>query len=430
MASNSKQTSDLNIFAFWKAQQKAWKVTVIRTSLERLGYKLVLPYLTLYIILLGANKTQIGLVTSAGLLIAAFLSPVLGQYIDRNGPKKMYMFGICVLIAGYIAFANAHIWQVAALGMFLHQMGASLGGTSCANICGNCLANCDRAKGMLVCETLAAGVLGMAGPAFAGWFLVNVINVEGTPTAPEQIRPLFWFTLALTVISLFVVVFGLHVPNWGTASKEKRNPFTDAIAMIRADKSCGKWVIMSAISRMPTAMVVPYLQLYAAETKGASAGTLAAMTTATAFTSVICGYFFGILSDRIGRKKTIAITSLSYVAGLALLIVSDGSTMSLIVVGMLAGFQEIGAVLNGSMQHELVPGWARGRWSGANGMIGSLVSAGVAAVAGTMYDTIGGSAVFLIYIVAEVCIRQVLLFTMPETLTYRVDESKFEALKG
>ncbi len=430
MASNSKQTSDLNIFAFWKAQQKAWKVTVIRTSLERLGYKMVLPYLTLYIILLGANKAQIGLVTSAGLLIAAFLSPILGQYIDSHGPKKMYMFGICVLIAGYIAFANAQIWQVAALGMFLHQMGASLGGTSCANICGNCLANCDRAKGMLVCETLAAGVLGMAGPAFAGWFLVNVMTVEGTPTAPEQIRPLFWFVLALTFISLLVVVFGLHVPNWGTASKEKRNPFVDAAAMIKADKNCAKWVVMSAITRIPYAMIVPYIQLFAAEEKGASAGTLAAMTTATAFTSVILGYFFGILSDRIGRKKTIAITSISYVVGLALLIISNGSVISLVVIGMLAGFQEIGAVLNGSMQHELVPGWARGRWSGANGMIGGLVSAGVAAIAGFLYDAIGGKYVFLIYIVAELFIRQPLLFSMPETLTYKVDESKFEALKG
>ncbi len=427
MASNTKQTSDLNIFAFWKAQQKTWKVTVIRTSLERLGYKLVLPYLSLYIILMGATKAQIGYVTSIGLLMAAFLSPILGQYIDRHGPKKMYMFGICVLISCYIAFANAHIWQIGALGMLLHQLGQSLGGTACANICGNCLANCDRAKGMLVCETLAAGVLGMAGPAFAGWYMLNVLGVE-TPTAPEHIRPLFWFTLGLTVISLFVVIFGLDNRGWGSGSKAKRNPFADAVKMIKADKNCAKWVIMSGIARLPMAMVIPYFQLYAAE-KGADTATLAIMTTATALTSVVSGYFFGILSDRIGRKKTMFITTSLYITGLVMLIMGNTPGM-FIVAGMLAGFQEIGQVINGSMQHELVPGWARGRWSGVNGMVGSLMSASVAAIAGNVYDVLGGHMVFLIYIVCEVLIRLPLLFSMPETLTYKVDESKFEALKG
>lgn len=126
----SNRASELNIFSFWKAQQKSWKITVIRTSLERLGYKLVLPYLSLFIILLGANKTQLGLVTSAGLICAALLAPLLGQHIDRHGPKRMYLFGIFILLGGYLAFCGAKTWQIAALGMFLHQMGQTLSGQS------------------------------------------------------------------------------------------------------------------------------------------------------------------------------------------------------------------------------------------------------------------------------------------------------------
>lgn len=71
----NQTTTALNIPAFWKAQRKDWRITVIRTSLERLGYKIILPYLTLYIILLGATKTQLGFVTSLGLI---------GQRIDRT----------------------------------------------------------------------------------------------------------------------------------------------------------------------------------------------------------------------------------------------------------------------------------------------------------------------------------------------------------
>ena len=431
MANNVKEKkNDLDVIGFWKAQQPAWKVTVYRTSMERLVYKAVLPYLTLYIVLMGATKAQLGTVTAMGTLVAAFMAPFLGSYIDRNGPKKMYLLGIVILVAGYVALWKAPIWQIGALGMFLHTMGQTLGGQSCANICGNCLESCDRAKGMLVCETFAAGVLGMVGPAFAGWFLVNMMGVEGTPTDPETIRPLFFFCVVITILSLLLVIFKLdvsHLGAKGAAAKVKRNPFKDAIELMKADKNCVKWMIMTGVNRMPMVMIVPYLQLYAAEAKGATAAQLAAMTTATALTSVVCGYFFGILADKYGRKKTLTFAVVAYLAALVLLLTSKGPGM-LIVVGLLVGFQEIGTVINGSIQHELVPGWARGRWSGSNGMVGSLVASVFAYAAGIIYDGIGPQWLFIIYIVAEVAIRLPLLWTLPETLNYKVDESKFEHL--
>ena len=430
MANNVKEKkNDLDVIGFWKAQQPAWKITVYRTSMERLVYKAVLPYLTLYIVLMGATKSQIGTVTAMGTLVAAIMAPFLGSYIDINGPKKMYILGIVVLLLGYIALWGAPVWQIAALGMFLHTMGGTLGGQSCANICGNCLESCDRAKGMLVCETFAAGVLGMIGPAFAGWFLINIMGVEGTPTDPLTIKPLFLFCVAITFLSLLMIIFKLDVSHLGSKGKAraKRNPIKDAFALMKADKNCMKWMIMTGVNRMPMVMIVPYLQLYAAEAKGATTGELAAMTTATALTSVVCGYFFGILADKYGRKKTLTFAIVAYIAALVLLLTSKG-TGTLIIVGLLVGFQEIGAVINGSIQHELVPGWARGRWSGSNGMVASLVASIFAYAAGIIYDGVGPQWLFIIYIVAEVAIRLPLLWTLPETLNYKVDESKFEHL--
>lgn len=426
-STSNKKSSDLNIFAFWKAQKTAWKVTVVRTSLERFGYKLVLPYLSLFVILMGATKTQLGLVTSLGLITAGLIGPWLGQQIDRHGPKKMYILGICVLIFGYIAFASANIWQVAALGMFLHQMGQTLGGQSCANICGNCLANCDRGKGVMVCETLAAGALGMLAPMLAGWIMVNIMNVEGDVTDPNQIRPLFFITLICTIISLFIVIFKLDVRDWGTGLKTKHSVIKDGLAILKADKNCAKWVLISSVGRLPNALVIPYLQLFASEVKGASAEELATMTTAIALTSVLCGYLAGVLGDKYGRKKVLVTLIALYCAGLLLLINLQNNKW-LILVGILAGFQEISAALGGSIQHELVPARIRGRWSGVNSFTGSMVSAGMAALAGIFYDNLGPQWVFLIYIGFEALVRVPLLISLPETLTYQVQEENFAAL--
>lgn len=385
------QAAAVNIPAFWKAQQKDWRITVIRTSLERLGYKIILPYLTLYIVLLGATKTQLGLVTSLGLIASGLIGPYIGQVIDRHGPKKVYIVGILILAGGYLAFASAPVWQVAALGMFLHQLGGGVGGQSCATICGNCLANCDRAKGMLVCESLAAGVLGMVGPMISGWFLVNIMGVKDTPTDPNSIRPLFLITLVITIISLLVVVFKLSFSRWTTSnSAVKRNVFKDAVAILKADKNCVKWIFMAIIGNMPVAMVVPYVQIFVAETKNASVTTLSGMVTATALTSVVCGYFFGILGDRFGRKKILSLTIGLYLVGLVLLVTTKSPFM-LLTVGILQGFQEIGGPLAASIQNELVPHKVMGRWVGVVRFFSSMFSALMAALAGIIYDQLGGA---------------------------------------
>ena len=79
--------------SFLKRQHRDWKITVLRTSLERLSYQIVFPYLSIYIVALGATGTQLGIVNSIGMLIAGLCGPFTGWFIDRIGPKKIYLIG-------------------------------------------------------------------------------------------------------------------------------------------------------------------------------------------------------------------------------------------------------------------------------------------------------------------------------------------------
>ena len=247
--SDSLLSMMLGIVPFWRDQMKDWKVTVVRTSLERLGYQIVFPYLSLYIIALGATKTQLGTITSIGMLMTGLLGPWVGGIIDRSGAKKIYSFGIVLLLTSYLLYASAPDWRLCVAAMVIYYLGQGLSGQSCATICGNCLKTCDRARGMLVCESLAAGLLGMAGPMIAAFVLVNVLGVsEGAATADDY-RKLFYISAAFTFMSLLVVIFKLS--NQKFASRSRGGTLRNGLNILKSNANARKWIVISAVANLP-----------------------------------------------------------------------------------------------------------------------------------------------------------------------------------
>lgn len=92
---------------FLQRQQQDWKIAVIRTSLDKFAYQIVSPYLPSYILALGATVMQLGIVTSIGMIVAGVLGPFTGWFIDRTGPKKIYLLGIGFLVISYLAYGIA-----------------------------------------------------------------------------------------------------------------------------------------------------------------------------------------------------------------------------------------------------------------------------------------------------------------------------------
>mgnify|MGYP001015830081 FL=1 len=102
----------LNSLAFLERQQRDWKVTVLRTSLDKFAYQMVFPYLSIYIVALGATGTQLGIVNSAGMVVAGLCGPFTGWFIDRVGPKRIYLVGIGLLTGSYLTYGLAQRWEM------------------------------------------------------------------------------------------------------------------------------------------------------------------------------------------------------------------------------------------------------------------------------------------------------------------------------
>jgi MFS family permease len=397
---------------FINRQQQDWKVTVLRTSLDKFAYQMLFPYLSIYIVSLGASGTQLGLVNSIGMIAAGAVSLLVGWFIDRTGPKKIYLFGICMLAVSYFTYAMATGWQITLFAMLSYWLGDTVSKQSCATVCGNCLLNQDRATGMTICETVAAGLLGMAGPMLAAWVVTSFGGVNR-----EGIRPLFFIALAISIATLFLVHTRLSNRKWSSSSGNQQRFFSSFYSVMQEGRYLKRWLLLAAIGYLPLGMIFPFSQVFANEMKGASGFVLGAMVTGASLTSIVLAIPLGRLADRVGRKRVLYSTMPLFWASNVILIWASGP-LWLILAGVLQGFFWIGAPIASAMERELVPADRMGRWLGIARCFRMLFIAAMAFLAGLIWDKIGPQYVFLTFIGLELVIRLPLFVSVPETLNF------------
>ncbi len=396
--------------SFVNRQQRDWKVTVTRTSLDRLAYQMVFPYLSIYILALGATATQLGLAISAGMALAGLIGPFTGWLMDRIGPKMIYLLGISTLAGSYLIYGLAPNWIFALIAMVTYWLGHSVSMHSCSTVCGNCLANEDRATGMTLCETAAAGLLGMAGPVL-GAALVSYsggINVAG-------VRPLFFVAFFVTLGTLFFVFTQLAGRRWKTAGKAPPNLLRDLHQVLKDGHDLKRWLVIASVGSLPLGMVFPFSQVFAHNMKGADEFVLAAMVAGSALSSIAFALPLGRLADRVGRKRVLYATIPVFWAS-NLLLVWAPSPVFLIAAGVLQGFYYISGPISAAMERELVPAEQMGRWLGIARLFRMLLSACLTSISGLLWDQVGPQSVFLTYVALDLVLRIPLLISMPETL--------------
>ena len=382
----------------------------MRTSFDRLAYQMVFPYLSIYIIALGATATQLGFVISLGMLLAGFAGPLTGWYIDRLGPKRIYLLGIGMVALSYLTYGLAQDWTITLIAMVAFWQGYSVSNLSCATICGNCMVNQDRATGMMICETFGAGLVGMAGPLLGAWVVTSFGGVNAT-----GIRPLFFLAAIFTVGTFVFVSKQLSSQTWRAARATAPHLLRDLYQVFKEGRHLKRWLMIASIGGLPLGMVFPFSLVFAHEIKGADEFVLGAMVTCSALASVAFAIPLGRLADKVGRKRVLYLTMPIFWLSLLLLIWAPNPVF-LLVAGALQGFFYIGGPIAAAMERELVPAEQMGRWLGIGRLTKMLANAVCAALAGIIWDKVGPPFVFLTFIGLDLVWRMPLLIRMPETL--------------
>ncbi|MBW2066190.1 MAG: MFS transporter [Deltaproteobacteria bacterium] len=397
--------------SFIRRQPREWKITVARTSVHRLFYQMIVPYLSVYIFALGAEGTELGFVNAVGMAAAGLLGPFLGWFVDRTGVKKIYLGGIALLALSYLVYGIADSWKVIIIAMMFYWLGMTSSMQSCSVICGNSLVNEDRVTAMSCCETFAAGLLGMLGPMLGAMLVSGFggINVEG-------IRPLFFVAFAGTLLTFLFILLALPDIRWGEPSNNRPNFLKDMSQVFEQGRYLKRWIMISSINSLPIGMVLPFTQVWAREYKGADEYVLGAMVTGMALIPLVFGIIMGRLADRIGRKKVLYITMPIFWVSQLMLIWAPNHAL-LIAAGSLAGFFHIIAVTSGAIGYELVPKNHMGRWMGTLRFFRGIFGATAIFMGGLIWDYVGPQFVFLTIIALDLFVRLPLLVGMPETLS-------------
>ena len=399
-------------FQFFIKQDRDWKITVTRTNISMFLYRMVLPYVSIYVLELGATGTELGIVNGIGMAVAGVSGPLSGWLIDKIGIKKVYLLGIVILTGAYLTYGLAQSWPIIIVAMMAYWLGNNTSILGCSVICANSMQSIDRATGMSICETFGMGLLGLAAPMVGAWLVTAFggITVEG-------IRPLFYVCLVGTALTFIQIAALMSKRKWsGSIHRDNSNPIRGFMQVFRdgRNQKLKRWLLFIALTGMEMGVATPYLQPFAYEVKGADQFVLGAMVTATSVVPLVLGIPFGRLADKIGRKKVLYFSIPVVCASYVLLLLAP-NTGFLIASSACLGFLVINSITTTAMSRELVPPEQMGMWSGIIALVRMVFSAILIYLSGVVWDSFGPQYVFIALLVLNF-FRIPLLISMPETL--------------
>lgn len=395
-------------------QKPSYRVTVTRAAFSSFLAGLTAQYDSIYAVALGASPVQLGVLNSVKGGVSAVMSLPAGWLGDRYGIKRFYVIGIGLMALAAAIYGIASDWRVLLAAVTLISLSLRLTGTGCSVLCADQLKNHDRATGQNLCNAVASLFLAIS-PMIGAVLVTRFggLNAQG-------LRPLYYMQFAgYGLIAVYVAVRLREPVRLKLLEEHDRiGVLGDFRRIFQGAPHLKRWIAVACLSRLPLAMTLPFMHVFANEMKGAGQYTLSMMSVAMVVAHILFGIPLGRLADRLGRKRIIyLLTPLWYLSSIMLM--AARGPVGLVLAGALWGFYPIMSVITNSMSLELVPLQCMGRWSGVLGVFAGLVTVPAPLIAGLIWRHLGPAYVFVIPIFLDLALRIPLLATIPETLWRR-----------
>ncbi|QDI09282.1 Metal-tetracycline/H(+) antiporter [Klebsiella electrica] len=282
-----------------------WKrnltVTWLGCFLTGAAFSLVMPFLPLYVELLGvtghsALNMWSGLVFSITFLFSAVASPFWGGLADRKGRKIMLLrSALGMAIVMMLMGLAQNIWQFLVLRALLGLLGGFI-----PNANALIATQIPRQKSGWALGTLSTGAVSGAllGP-LAGGFLADHWGL----------RTVFFLTASVLLVCFILTLFFIREQFVPVARKEMLNA-RDVFSSLKSPKLVLSLFVTTMIIQVATGSIAPILTLYVRDLAG-DVGNIAFISGMIAsvpgVAALISAPRLGKLGDRIGPEKILIV---------------------------------------------------------------------------------------------------------------------------
>ncbi len=336
---------------------------------------MVLPYVSLYILALGGDTTQIGFVNSIGALAGLIMFPIGGYITDHASRVKLVALGSSFSAVIVLIYILAPRWEVVAIAALLQGF-AVFPFPARSALIADSLPPEDRGRGIAVQNAISWGMA-----VFAPYIGGVVVDTYGPDTG---LRALFWVMMSLYVLSAIIQIRFLKETVVRSGSENRlavsdlRGVLQDAYGGIpsmlgqlpRSLKALAGVIVLSFVA---TAIAAPFWVLYAVEHIGLSSSAWGVILLVEMVLKSVMFVPAGVLVDRWGRAASLVAALLISLVSIPLFVFAPGFTAVLMIRIAIAVAFAIGIPACSALMADMVPRDIRGRVMGALGQGGILI---------------------------------------------------------
>jgi len=324
-------------------------------------------------------------ITGAARIVAG---PITGWLTDRFGRKPLMLLGAGLRGAGSLGqyFTDSYVVFIAL--EFIAQGGVAIFITSASVMVSDITTRENRGR-FLAVRTLSGRFGAVAGPATGG--LIATLF---------ELRHIFLFD-SITKFTIVLVVLLLIRESRPAAVRVARqvNDASDVPRISLRTFANRTFLALGAATVAGTVLqqgvTFSVLPVHALDNVGISAGALGGLVSVAALLGMLVAYPNGVVSDRYGRKWSLAPGLLLLAFGTVLLAVSP--TYAALVLAMAAFGMGEGMTVGTTQAFvmDLAPEQGRGTFLGLWSLVRSIASVAVPLVIGGLYEAAGPPAAFL-----------------------------------
>jgi MFS family permease len=367
-----KNRSLRDAFRFVSGNIMVFSVTGMLGNFAR---AMVFPYVSLYILALGGDATQIGLVNSLRPLAGLVVFPIAGYVADHAGRIRLIVVANFVSVVIVAMYFLAPTWEVVAVGASLQGLAVLMFPARSALIADS-LSPEDRGRGIAAMNTIMS-VLAIFAPYIAG----VVVDRYGANTG---VRMLYGAMLALYLASAFIhlrfleetaphVSGRLDITRLPRALRDAYGGLPGTLAQLPRSLRALAGVIV--LSFMSNAVASPFWVVYAVEQIGLSSSEWGLILLIETALKIVLFMPAGTLVDRWGRTASMLAALLLALVSIPSFVFATSFSSALLIRAAVAVAFTITIPACSALMADLVPRKMRGRVMAALGQGGIMIGA-------------------------------------------------------